>query len=389
MSTRVDPVPPAAARSLSLDLVTETFPPDGNGVAMTLGCLVDGMRRRGHLVEVIRPRQSRRELSSDCLVSGFPIPRYPGLRAGWPAFGQLIRRWRRRAPDVVHVATEGPLGWSAVHAARALSLPVTSGFHTNFHSYSRHYGFGWLYRPISAYLRGLHNRTQSTLVPTVRLAQELLQQGYRNVEVLSRGVDRKLFHPGRRAAGLRDAWGIPRGGLAVLHVGRLASEKNLGLVTAAFDAIRRARPDARMVWVGDGPQRRALEEAHPDHCFCGWRRGEDLAAHYASGDLFLFPSLTETYGNVTLEALASGVPTVAFACAAAAELVVQNDNGLTVPAGNEAAFVAAALGLASEPARLAAMHQRTAASVVRHDWDVVLDGFETILKGIASRDATR
>lgn len=384
---RTAPAWTPAVRSLSVALVTETFPPEGNGVAMTLARLVDGMRGRGHAVEVIRPRQRAETPTDDLCVGGFGIPSYPGLRAGFPAFGRLLRRWRDKRPDVVHVATEGPLGWSAVRAARAISLPASSGFHTNFHSYTRHYGLGWLQAPVGAYLRRLHNRTQATLVPTARLADELALQGYRNLRVVGRGVDRLLFNPRRRDAQLRQAWGVGGDGLAVLYVGRLAAEKNLALVQAGFAAIRRLRPDARMVWVGDGPQRRALQRAHPDHVFAGWRRGEDLAAHYASGDIFLFPSLTETFGNVTLEALASGLPVVAYACAAAAELVQPGGNGLTAAPGDEAAFIDAAATLAADPARRAALGRQAAPSVAQHDWAVVLDGLELILCGLACGQA--
>lgn len=379
----------AALRPLNLAIVTETYPPEGNGVAMTLGRLVEGLRRRGHAVNLVRPRQPLAPPSKDLMVGGFALPHYPGLRAGFPALGRLLRRWRETPPDVVHVATEGPLGWSAVRAALALRLPVSSGFHTNFHSYSRYYGMGWLQRPIGAYLRRLHNATDITLVPTRALAQQLAQGGYRNLTVLGRGVDRRLFHPARRSAALRHSWGVGDAGLAVIHVGRLAAEKNLPLVQAAFAAIRRRCPQARMVWVGDGPQRAALARAHPDHVFAGWRCGEELAAHYASGDLFLFPSLTETFGNVTLEALASGVPVVAYACAAALELVADRDNGMVVAAADETAYIAAASALAADSPRLDRFAANAASSVAGYDWDAVVAQLETIFCRLAGAAAQR
>ncbi|MBL8491583.1 MAG: glycosyltransferase, partial [Rhodocyclaceae bacterium] len=148
---------PPQRRQLRVAMVTETFAPEVNGVAMTLGRLVAGLRRRGHAVQLVRPRQHTDEAPSrdprfeELLSSGLPIPNYPGLRFGLPAKGTLTRLWSRDRPDVVHVATEGPLGWSAVAAARKLKLPVSSGFHTNFDSYSRHYGIGWLKGSISRY----------------------------------------------------------------------------------------------------------------------------------------------------------------------------------------------------------------------------------------------
>lgn len=163
-----------AVPRLRIALVTETFPPEVNGVAMTLGRLASGMAARGHVIRIIRPRQRAEDDTrlppGSLLVPGVPIPRYPELRFGLPQRRSLVRCWREQPPDVIHVATEGPLGWSALAAAQQLGLPFISSFHTNFHSYSRHYGLGWLQRGIAAYQRWFHNRTAFTLVPTTRLA---------------------------------------------------------------------------------------------------------------------------------------------------------------------------------------------------------------------------
>lgn len=362
-------------------LVTETYPPEVNGVAMTLGRMVDGLRRRGHAVHLVRPRQNDAESPAaddgfaETLVRGLPIPRYEGLRFGLPARNALVAAWKRERPDIVHVATEGPLGWSAINAARALQLPVSSGFHTNFDAYSRHYGFGWLRRPIAAYLRGLHNRTDATLVPTHGLRKELKAQGYRGLAVVSRGVDTQLFNPQRRSESLRAAWGAGPDDLVVSYVGRLAPEKNLHLVLAAFAAIRAVRSDARLVFVGEGPMLKPLAARHPDHVFAGLRRGTDLAEHYASADLFLFPSLTETFGNVTAEALASGLGVVAYACAAAADLIEDGANGRLAPPGDAAAFMNAAATLAADRDGLARTRTLAAPSVAHLDWERIHDAF--------------
>ena len=159
---------------LDIDFVTETFPPEVNGVAMTVGHLVHGMRERGHRVSVLRPRQGKADAGSEHEIPlpGLPLPGYPGLRFGLPAGRQLARRWRQRRPDLVHVVTEGPLGWSAVSVARRLGIPVTSGFHTNFDRYSVHYGLGFLRPAVAAYLRTLHRRTRATMVPTAAMMPE-------------------------------------------------------------------------------------------------------------------------------------------------------------------------------------------------------------------------
>ncbi|TVR62023.1 MAG: glycosyltransferase family 1 protein [Candidatus Competibacteraceae bacterium] len=365
----------AEARRLRISVVTETYPPDVNGVAMTVGRLVEGLRARGHAVQLIRPRQQRgdqprRQDRLDILpVSGFPIPFYRELRMGLPARRLLAEHWRRTAPDVVHIVTEGPLGGSALAAARHLGLRVFSGFHTNFHSYSRHYGVGLLARPIIAYLRRFHNRTDCTLVPTEELATELRALGFVNLRVLARGVDIRLFHPERRDPALRRSWGAGPTDPVALYVGRLAAEKNLQVVLAAYQALRALQPTARLVLVGDGPLAARLRAHHPEIVFPGARTGADLAAHYASADLFLFPSLTETFGNVTLEAMASGLAVVAFDYAAAHQHIVHERSGLLAPRGDPAAFVAATRRLAEDPALRQRLGPAARRAVIEFDWE--------------------
>jgi len=378
---------------LHVAVVTETYPPEVNGVAMTLGRMVQGLLARGHSVSLIRPRQGAQDVvdsstrHSTTLVRGLPIPGYAGLRFGLPAPWLFRRQWRADRPDVVQVVTEGPLGTSAIAAARELGIPVVSEFHTNFHAYSRHYGFGWLEGLVAAHLRRLHNRSRMTLVPCRQLGVDLLRRGYRGIRVVARGVDTALFNPGRRSAALRTSWGVGDNDLVVAHVGRLAAEKNLPLLLAAFEAIHRYAPGARLVLVGDGPSRRRLEQEHPEHVFAGMRHGEDLSAHYASADLFLFPSLTETYGNVTLEALASGLPVVAYRMAAAAELIRHGDNGMLADPGASDQFIRAALDLVTRPG---ARRRATAAapqSVAALDWERIHDRLVDTLREAIARPA--
>ena len=371
-----------ASNLLDIAFVTETFPPEINGVAMTVGRLVGGLRERGHRVRVVRPRQGERDAGGDheLAVAGLPLPGYAGLRFGLPAGRRLHREWRASRPDLVHVVTEGPLGWSAVNAARRLGIPVTSGFHTNFDSYSVHYGLGWMRPAVAAYLRTLHRRTRATMVPTAALAADLAGEGLQGVRVVGRGVDVHLFDPRRRSSSLRLAWGADGDSPVCLYVGRLAPEKNLALVEKAFVALRQRLPKARMVWVGDGPAAKRLAQDHPDHHFAGMRTGTDLAAHYASADLFLFPSLTETYGNVVAEAMASGLPVIAYRSAAAAELIVDGVNGRLAPPGDEIAYLAAVGEIAAERNGWPAMGAAACTSMQAHRWSAVVERFETVLR---------
>lgn len=384
---------PATRRSLRLAVVTETYPPEINGVALSLARFVEGLRERNHEIQLIRPRQSFGEQAKstagfdELLTQGVPIPRYPDLKMGLPAKQALIKQWTLKRPDLVHIVTEGPLGWSALQAALKLKIPVSSDFRTNFHAYSLHYGIGWLKKPIVAYLRKFHNRTQLTMVPTQQLRAELQASGFRNLQVVARGVDTQLFHPARRSEALRREWGVKPETPVVIHVGRLAAEKNLGTLSAAFLTIRQQRPDARLVLVGDGPEKKSLHSVLPDAIFVGTRRGEDLAAHYASGDLFLFPSITETFGNVTLEAMASGLPVVAYDYAAAAEHLRHQKSGLLATYDQKDKFTAFAGALAvthsNDPHGFAEMGRNARTKAESLDWKCVVQQMESLLLSVA------
>lgn len=259
-----------------------------------------------------------------------------------------------------------------------MKLPVCSDFRTNFHAYSRHYGIGWLQRPIMGYLRKFHNRTAFTMVPSERLRVELATNGFQRLVLVSRGVDTALFDPARRSEELRRAWGVEPGTFVVLYVGRLAPEKNLGALASAFFAMRRAHPATRLVVVGDGPARHTLVSAIPDAIFAGTRYGEDLAAHYASADAFLFPSMTETFGNVTLEALASGLPVLAYDYAAAGQLIRSDENGLLARLGDEPEFIRQAVRLAAERehAQRMALNARQTANEL--GWERIVTQVESV-----------
>jgi len=384
-------VNPLQPEPLKLALVTETFPPEINGVAMTLSHLVEGLSERGYKVTVVRPRQSDRDqprgdgLYRELLCPGMPIPGYNTMRLGLPVRGRLLRAWRADRPDIVHIATEGPLGYAALLAARKLGLPISSSFHTNFHSYSQHYGFGFLTRPALAYLRHFHNRTQITLSPTVELNEQLTADGFKNMRLLSRGVNTRTFAPTHRDDSLRSVWSVGPDDLAVIHVSRVAAEKNYPLLIAAFEAIREQHPSAKFIITSDGPLRKKLERQNPWIRFTGSLSREELARHYASADLFLYPSETETFGNVVLEAMASGLPVVAFNYAAAARFIRHGENGWHVKLGDRVAFLTAATQLANNThlrRQLGAAARLTTEGI---PWGRVIDGFESDLNEIVAR----
>jgi glycosyltransferase involved in cell wall biosynthesis len=334
--------------------ITETFPPEINGVSLTTARTVHFLRRAGHSVQLIRPRQAHEATRSfddtehpgdhtfdngEWRTAGAPIPMHPGLRFGWATSGALRERWQQHGmPQLVHVATPGPLSWAALRAAKAEGLPSTADFRSNFHAYSQHYGLGWLQPAVVAYLRQLHNMAHRVFVPTLALASDLASRGFERLSVIGRGVDAGLFSPAQRDEGLREAWGAGPDDRVLLYVGRLAGEKNVGLALETFEYLRLRHPALRMVVAGEGPLRGKLAAAHPDVRFVGVQRASALARCYASADVFLLPSLADNFCNVMLEALASGLAVVAFDNAASGSLIEHGHNGLLARPGDRGSF---------------------------------------------------
>jgi len=384
-SIMVESLPPRRSL-LRVALVTETFPPEVNGVAMTVDRLARSLQARDHDLQIVRPRQSSDVYDRDgsrlgleqVLTRGLPIPRYPELRLGLPAKRSLQALWSLRRPDVVHIATEGPLGWSALRVARKLRLPVSTDFRTNFHAYSRHYGLGWMERSIAGYLRRFHNQADCTLVPTNELQDSLAAAGFERLIVVERGVDADQFSPNHRSQVLRSSWGLQEHDMAALYVGRLAPEKNLSLLVQAFEAMQARNPRWRLVVVGDGPERAALAARCPSAVMLGSLTGQALSQAYASSDLFLFPSLTETFGNVVPEAMSSGLPVLAFGYAAAAQLVRIGQNGELATCGDHAAFVRLASDLAVDIERVSSMGQHARAAAAHLAWPSIAERVERI-----------
>ena len=378
----------ALTKDVKIAIVTETFPPEINGVAMTFGLIARKLGLRGHQVTVYRPHRSdlgeRQPVPeiTEVAMAGMPIPGYPLLRLGLPARGKLTRLWRESPPDLVHVVTEGPLGASAVTAARRLGLPVTSSFHTNFHAYTSDYGFALLRRTVLSWLRRVHNRTLRTFAPTQDLCDELAALGFRDLAVLSRGVNPAHFNPARRDPALRASWGADATTPVVLHVGRMASEKNYGLVFRAFAAMRAANPRCRFVIAGEGPLKAQLQREHPECIFAGFYSREEIGRHYASADIYIHASLTETFGNVLTEAMSSGLAVAGFDYAAARQFIRDGENGLTAPCDRPEALIAAAVRLAGDEPLRQRLRLGARIALEEQSWENVVGRFEADLLAV-------
>jgi glycosyltransferase involved in cell wall biosynthesis len=263
-----------------------------------------------------------------------------------------------------------------------LRLPVTSDFRTNFQSYSKHYGVGWLQKPIVAYLRKFHNRTLCTMVPTQAMHDQLKVLGFHNLQVVARGVDTQLFTPEKRSASLRNQWHADDKTLVILSVGRLAAEKNLDLTVKTYLAMKHNNRPVKLVFCGDGPYRAKLQAECPDAIFMGMATQAQLAVAYASADLFMFPSLTETFGNVTLEALASGTPVLAFDCAAAKEVIEDEHNGWLVQGEDAQRFVLRALAITQKASTLQGARLNAAASIRKWGWASIATEVENMFRRV-------
>ena len=369
---------------MNIAVVTETYPPDINGVAHTLSKIVDGLQRNGHVLWLIRPKHqasdtaTRTDRYQEILVKGLPIPFYKQLRMGLPAKRELTRLWSLQRPDIVHIATEGPLGWSALQVAKKLKLPVSTDFRTNFHAYSQHYGIGWLSGAIMAYLKKFHNAAQATMVPTSQLQGELDKVGFKHLSVVPRGVDTDVFSPDHRNDALRTSWGADSATRVLLYVGRLAPEKNLKLVIQTYNNLKRSHPDIKLVLVGDGPMRAGLEKDNPEVIFAGFQTGPSLAQHYASADIFMFASQTETFGNVTLEAMASRLAIVAFHHAAAGELIQSGVNGMLARTHSSLDFEMGVQTLLNNQALMQHVAEQACLSARALSWRMIVERTEGV-----------
>ena len=376
---------------MNICIVTETFPPEVNGVAMTNRRLVDGLGARGHQVTVVRPAQradrQKNPIGVDPLdsakevtVPGIPLIGYPGIQMGLPVYFRLKTLMRAESFDVVHIATEGPLGIAALLAARRLRIPVTSTFHTNFQLYCEDYGAKWLTSTMLSFLRWFHNRCAYTFAPSHDLIESLEKESFERLIYLGRGVDRELFNRKRRDASLRKSWGANSDDTPVaIYVGRAAAEKNIPLAIEAFYKIRQRLTDARMVVVGDGPVRAKLEKTYPDIHFAGMRYGTDLATHYASADLFLFGSTSETFGNVVTEAMTSGLISIVYDYAAGQRFINDGINGFLARFDDPKHFIEKALEASHADDHWAEMRDAAEQATAGIPWSSIISDFEHYL----------
>jgi len=358
---------------------TDTFPPTLNGVARTLGLLVDHAMAAGHEVAVVCPRVEDRDHPGTALhirIPGMQLPFYRELHAArpWltPAQSRALKAF---APDVIHCATEALVGMAGRRWARRHGIPLVTSYCTNFPEYIAGYGMGVLENTIWHHLRRFHGGARLTLTPSQTTRRELLARDFHHrIRIWGRGVDAELFHPSRRDDSLRRSL-ASEADVLLMYVGRLAPEKRIDLLVKAFPAIREATSErVALVLVGGGPVREELEARQVEGIYlAGYRRSEDLAAHFASADVFLFPSDTETFGQVVTEAMASGLPVVAPDRGGVLDTVIPGGTGFLFEAGRVGPLVDAAVRLVQNPGLRDRMGRAARAAAEVRSWQAVFD----------------
>ena len=399
---------------LRIALFTDTWTPQVNGVSRTLERLVDHLRREGHEVVVVSPRprgkgegngiacssEARRggvasgaapgpllrasppatprptcPPTAHLSVPGVPLLLYPELLVTWTPGRSIRRKLEGFDPQVVHCATESVLGWWGRRWALRSGRPLVTSFHTNFPDYAAGYGLGFV-RPLAwSLLRRFHAPAVRTLCPSEATRADLRDRGFHDrVEVWSRGVDAEAFAPAHRSSELREEM-APGADTLLLYVGRLAPEKRLGLLMEAFVRLRAGERGVALVLVGDGPMRKEWEaRREPNVHFAGYRAGAALAAAYASGDVFAFPSDTETFGNVVVEAMASGLPVVGVDRGGVRDIIRDGETGFLVPPGDAGAFSEALAALVCDSRMRSRMGSCARRDAESRNWPRILDG---------------
>ena len=382
--------PAVTTDAMRIALFSEVYWPMVSGVAVTLRRLADSLTARGHEVRVY---SATYQLPAGCedrpearRSRSVPLFLYPDVQWAFPRFGELLEDVTAFRPDIVHVATEFSMGLAGAKIARRLGVPLVASAHTNYDQYAGRYGMDWLVRPGWHYLRWFYGHADVVLCPSRFYQGYLEERGIGRTALWTRGVDTDTFSPRHRDASYRSALDVGPDDLLVTYVGRIAREKNLDLLLDAWSALGDRRRGARLALVGRGPlaepiRRRSIPGVH----VVGLLEGQALSAAYASADLFVFPSTTETFGNVLAEAMASGLPSVAANAGGVVEFARHGENAWLVAPGSADALAAGLdrlLGDAALRRRLAAAALRTAAE---RRWDAIDDRLIEDYRRVAGR----
>lgn len=337
---------------MKIAIFSDTFYPDINGVAQTLKRLTNYFDDQQITYRVFAPTSHADGYISRNIhrFKSLPFFLYPECRLAVPNLPDIKSELQDFAPDVIHVATPFSLGLCGVYFAKKLNIPLVGSYHTNFDHYLQYYGLPYLSKIVWKFMHWFHRPCEKLFVPSIDTYQQLKRHGFTNLEIWPRGVDCQLFHPHYDSAAVKRRY-CSQGKHLLTYVGRLAPEKDLEILLAAAKSMP-VELNEKLQWliVGDGPFREKLETQAPNNViFAGYLNGEDLAEVYSASDLFVFPSPTETFGNVVLEALASGTPVIGANSGGVKNMIKSGENGLLCTPGNVEEFTGAIIHLIENP----------------------------------------
>ncbi len=355
---------------------TDTYLPEINGVTTVVATMRHELMRRGHTVLLVAPRYGGSLAREPGIIrrAAVPCPGYGAVRLSSPLGRDVCRALDRFEPDLVHLVTEGPIGLHGRRWGRGHGVPLVSSFHTDFPRYAARYLGPWAVGPTRRYLRWFHQASQLTQTPSATTRDELMTLGLPLAVEWGRGVDTQRFTPDRRSEARRAAIGLTPDTPVVLHVSRLAMEKDVDTLVSAFKLARMELGDrAQFVVAGDGPRAAEVRSALPFAIHHGFLERDVLADLYADADLFVFPSPTETCGLVVLEAMASGLPTLTADQGGVVGHIREGLNGHLLPAGDPAAFGAAIVRLVVDPTHRIGLSAGALAFASGQSWQREID----------------
>ncbi|HET7085705.1 MAG TPA: glycosyltransferase family 1 protein [Rhizomicrobium sp.] len=364
----------AAGRALRVALITSSYNYIPDGVALTLNRLVGYLESQGVEVLVFAPVANEPAFPHQgtvVAVPSIPLPGRPEYRLALGMAGYVKRQLLDFAPDIIHIGVPDLLGHAALGLAQAHEIPAVASYHTRYETYLRHYWYLTPFEgPLKGVLRRFYGQCREVYVPSDSVRDALLADGLKdNFKPWPRGIDTKRFSPAKRSAAWRARYGIGEGEVVILHVSRLVREKRLDTLTAA---LNRVTAPHRVLIVGDGPDRDLVERETPHAIFTGFLEGEALATAYASSDIFVFPSDSESFGNVTLEAMASGLPSVCADATGSRSLVVAGETGFLAPADDAQVFARHLTALAQDGGLRAAMGAAARLRAQAFSWEETL-----------------